>query len=87
MLVLHTMKKSRTSRLFLDKLKARVPERKASRQAGWINTGIISGRSVLSSNLIIRRDILSTVLVCYLKINIENTKSLPYGTKEEKKWC
>jgi len=40
------MKKMRTSRLVLDKLKARVPERKAGRRAGWINIEVITGRSV-----------------------------------------
>ena len=39
-------KKRRTSRLVLVMLKARVPERKASRRAGWINIEVIIGRSV-----------------------------------------
>ena len=39
-------KKRRTSRLVLDMLKARVPERKPSRRAGWINIEVIISRSV-----------------------------------------
>ena len=43
----HAMKKKRrASRLALVMLKARVPEYKASRRAGWINIEVIICRSV-----------------------------------------